>query len=111
VFTDFFKRDVRLVYKGPTSRILRGNGAPDVLGREESTNFPDVLPLLIVKERSVWEFNSRLKEKGHDEIMIERFWLNIIGRGFDSEIPEDKAPKAWSEDSWKTVRILNGGEG
>jgi uncharacterized protein len=80
VFTDFFKREVKLVYKGPTPRILRGNGAPDVLGRQESTNFPDVLPLQIANEASIRELNSRLREKGHDEITIERFGPNIIVR-------------------------------
>jgi uncharacterized protein YcbX len=110
IFTDFFKREVKLVYKGPTPRVLRGNGAPDVLGRKESTNFPDVLPLQIANEGSIRELNSRLREKGHDEITIERFRPNIIVRGFDPVNPDDKAPKAWSEDSWKTVRILNGEE-
>jgi uncharacterized protein YcbX len=109
-FTEFFKREVKLVYKGPTPRILRGNGAPNVLGREESTNFPDVLPLQIANEASIRELNSRLRAKGHDEITIERFRPNIIVKGFDTETPEDKAPRAWSEDSWKTVRILNGQE-
>lgn len=98
------------MYKGPTPRILTGNGAPEVLGRKESTNFPDVLPILIANEASIGELNSRLRGKGRDDIMIERFRPNIIVRGFDAESLEDKAPKAWSEDSWKTVRILNGQE-
>jgi uncharacterized protein YcbX len=108
VFTDFFKKQVKLVYKGPTPRILRGNGAPDVLGREQSTNFPDVLPLQIANEASINELNKRLREKGHSEITIERFRPNIIVRGATtlSSLEDDKAPKAWSEDSWKTVRIL-----
>ena len=110
IFTDFFKQEVKLVYKGPTPRILTGNGAPEVLGRKESTNFPDVLPILIANEASIGELNSRLRGKGRDDIMIERFRPNIIVRGFDAESLEDKAPKAWSEDSWKTVRILNGQE-
>jgi uncharacterized protein YcbX len=110
VFTDFFKREVKLVYKGPTPRILRGNGAPDVLGREESTNFPDVMPLLIANEASLVELDSRLSGKGHEHITIERFRPNIIVRGYDSSSPEDKAPTAWSEDIWKTVRIINGME-
>ena len=81
-----------------------------MLGRQESTNFPDVLPLQIANEASIRELNSRLREKGHDEITIERFRPNIIVRGCDSPDVEDKTPKAWSEDSWKTVRILNGEE-
>ncbi|KAE8445537.1 hypothetical protein EG329_013300 [Mollisiaceae sp. DMI_Dod_QoI] len=108
VFTDFFKKPVKLVYKGPTPRILRGNGAPDMLGREESTNFPDVMPLQIANEASIKELNQRLVEKGHREITVERFRPNIIVRGADSTSADDRAPGAWSEDSWKTVRIVNG---
>jgi uncharacterized protein YcbX len=107
VFTDFFKKPVKLVYKGPSPRILRGNGAPELLGREESTNFPDVMPLQIANEASIQELNDRLRKKGHEEITIERFRPNIIVRGADQSRSEDKAPEAWSEDSWKTVRILN----
>jgi len=106
-FTEFFNKAVKLVYKGPTPRILQGNGAPDILGREESTNFPDVLPLQIANEASINELNSRLREKGHTEISIERFRPNIIIRGSNSESPSDTAPKAWTEDSWKTVRITD----
>lgn len=96
---------MRLVYKGPTPRVLRGNGAPDVLGREESTNFPDVLPLLIANEASLVELNGRLTEKGHGEITVERFRPNIIVRGSSSPTAKGGLPTAWSEDSWKTVRI------
>ncbi|KAH8205508.1 hypothetical protein TruAng_000414 [Truncatella angustata] len=94
---DYMKRDVRLVYKGPTPRILRGNGAPDQLGREEATNFPDVLPVLIASEASLDELNGRLKAKGTDAITIERFRPNIVVKG----------GTAWSEDDWKRVRIVN----
>jgi len=79
-----------------------------LLGREESTNFPDVMPLQIANEASIKELNTRLKKKGHDEITIERFRPNIVVRGSDTTRSDDKAPKAWSEDSWKTVRILDG---
>jgi uncharacterized protein len=95
---DHIKRDVKLVYKGPTPRVLQGNGAPNLLGREESTNFPDVLPILIASEASLNELNGRLKAKGADEITIERFRPNIVVKG---DIP-------WSEDDWKLVRIVNG---
>lgn len=109
IFTEFFKKPVKLVYKGPTPRILRGNGAPEILGREEHVNFPDVMPLLIANEASIRELNERLGEKGHEEISIERFRPNIIVRGSDSSSnPDDKAPRAWSEDSWKTVKISSG---
>jgi uncharacterized protein YcbX len=108
IFTEFFKKPVKLVYKGPTPRILRGNGAPAVLGREEHVNFPDVLPLLIANEASIRELNGRLKQKGHEEIEIERFRPNIIVRGASFFNPDERVPKAWSEDTWKTVRILSG---
>jgi uncharacterized protein YcbX len=98
IFSDFFGKDVRLVYKGPTPRVLRGNGAPDVLGREQYTNFPDVLPVLIANEASISELNVRLVGKGAEEIGIERFRPNIVVEGVE----------AWSEDSWKTVRIVSG---
>lgn len=107
IFSEFFGKDVRLVYKGPTPRILRGNGAPKILGRKESTNFPDVLPVLIANEASLHELNQRLAKKGADEITIERFRPNIIVRGKDEKISEDIAPGPWIEDNWKRVRIVN----
>ncbi len=111
IFTEFFKKPVKLVYKGPTPRLLRGNGAPNVLGREESTNFPDVLPVLVANEASLTELNDRLKGKGCDEITIERFRPNIIVRGASSSLSsKNSLPPAWSEDSWKSVRILPAGE-
>ncbi|KAH6721644.1 MOSC N-terminal beta barrel domain-containing protein [Leptodontidium sp. MPI-SDFR-AT-0119] len=112
LFTTFFSKPVKLVYKGPTPRILRGNGALELLGREESTNFPDVMPLLIANEGSLWELNGRLKEKGHQEITVERFRPNIIVKGAESvdSVTKGGLPGAWSEDSWKTVRILPNGE-
>ncbi|KAJ5478512.1 hypothetical protein N7530_004021 [Penicillium desertorum] len=76
-FSAFLGRDVALVYKGPTPRVLKGNGAPHRLGRVQTTGFPDVHPV------------------GIDPITVERFRPNIVVRG--------KAP--WSEDSWKLVRI------
>ncbi|THV50451.1 hypothetical protein BGAL_0150g00150 [Botrytis galanthina] len=107
IFNDFFGKDVKLVYKGPTPRILRGNGAPEILGREESTNFPDVMPVLIANEASLQELNQRLAKKGADEITIERFRPNIIVRGKDEENTDDTAPAAWTEDNWKRVKIIN----
>lgn len=108
--------DVKLVYKGPTKRILKGNGAPQELGREESTNFPDVLPVLVANAGSLGELNERLsvkwkgrhkEEEGNrsgkgGEIEIERFRPNIVVSGREGEGME-----AWSEDSWKTVRIID----
>ena len=94
-FTKFFEDKVSLVYKGPSPRICGGNGAKEYLGREESVNFPDVLPVQISSSASIDELNTRLKAKGHGEISIERFRPNIVIKG----------DGAWTEDSWKTVRI------
>ena len=41
IFSDFFGRKVALILKGPTPRVLSGNGAPELLGRTESTQFAD----------------------------------------------------------------------
>lgn len=46
IFSEFFGRDVVLIYKGPQPRIVGGNGAPHLLGRTASVNFPDVMPLV-----------------------------------------------------------------
>lgn len=94
-FSEFMGRPVALVYKGPTPRVLRGNGAPKLLGRVQSTGFPDVFPILIASEASLAELNARLHRIDVDPITVERFRPNIIVRG---ETP-------WVEDSWKTVRI------
>ncbi|KAL4997959.1 hypothetical protein BDV10DRAFT_168423 [Aspergillus recurvatus] len=99
LFSRFLNRPVVLVYKGPTPRVLKGNGDPRLLGRVQDTNFPDVLPVLIASQASIDELNGRLKAQGHEEITIERFRPNIIIRGHRGD--------AWAEDSWKTVRIGN----
>lgn len=99
-FSRFLGRNVALVYKGPTPRVLQGNGDPQLLGRTQSVNFPDVHPILIASETSIAELNSRLHQKGADPITIECFRPNIVIKG--------NAP--WAEDSWKTVRF-NGSNG
>lgn len=96
-FSAFLGRPVALVYKGPTPRVMGGNGAPHLLGRVQSVGFPDVFPVLIASEASLAELNARLGQAGVDPITVERFRPNIIIRG---ETP-------WSEDSWKLVRISN----
>ncbi|KAG0160357.1 hypothetical protein PDIDSM_7884 [Penicillium digitatum] len=96
-FSAFLHRDVALVYKGPTPRVLKGNGAPRRLGRVQTTGFPDVHPVLIASESSLAELNVRLGKVGVDPITVERFRPNIVVRG--------GAP--WSEDSWKLVRITD----
>ncbi|KAJ5908860.1 Molybdenum cofactor sulfurase C-terminal [Penicillium taxi] len=94
-FSAFLGCPVALVYKGPTPRTLKGNGAAHILGRVQSTGFPDVFPILIASEASLAELNSRLRGVGVDPITIERFRPNIIVRG--------QTP--WIEDSWKLVQI------
>ncbi|KAJ5123630.1 MOSC N-terminal beta barrel [Penicillium atrosanguineum] len=94
-FSAFLGRPVALVYKGPTPRILKGNGDPSLLGRIQTTGFPDVFPILIASEASLSELNNRLRRTGVDPITVERFRPNIVIKG--------QTP--WSEDSWKTVRI------
>jgi uncharacterized protein len=100
-FSKVFGKEVRLVYKGPTPRLLIGNGAPKVLGRTESTMFPDLMPVLVANERSIQELNSRLVEKGEHSITIERFRPNIVVAGDDP----------WYEDIWKTIKLKGGGNG
>ncbi len=118
IFSDFFGRKVALLMKGPTPRILSGNGAPKFLGRAESTQFADgvyispllfytaslklhdtnstlVLPVQIASQASIDELNTRLKARGHFPITIERFRPNIIISG----------TTPWSEDTWSVVRI------
>ncbi|KAF7586789.1 hypothetical protein BBP40_008335 [Aspergillus hancockii] len=99
-FSDFLHRDVRLLYKGPRPRTLRGCGAPKLLGRTAATNFADMMPVLVVSMASIEELNKRLVSSGDKEIEIERFRPNIIIRGSEP----------WNEDGWKTLR-LNDGEG
>ncbi|RAO70979.1 uncharacterized protein BHQ10_006991 [Talaromyces amestolkiae] len=96
-FSRFLGQEVRLVYKGPTDRILDTNAKPELLGRHQSTYFPDQMPLLIASDASITELNSRLTQKGEKAITIERFRPNIIIKG----------NRAWSEDSWLTVQITS----
>lgn len=97
-FNDFFGREVRLVYKPPVSdspRPLGSNGAKKILGRDASTCFPDMMPILVGSEESISELNSRLKQAEDLSIPVTRFRPNILVRG----------TKPWDEDRWKTLRI------
>ncbi|KAF1845415.1 MOSC-domain-containing protein [Cucurbitaria berberidis CBS 394.84] len=99
-FNRFFGKEVRLVYKPPFSndpRTLASNGAKQVLGRDASTCFPDLMPLLVGNESSIDELNTRLKAAENITIDIRRFRPNIIVRG-DANAP-------WDEDRWKTLKI------
>ncbi|KAJ5627431.1 Molybdenum cofactor sulfurase C-terminal [Penicillium herquei] len=100
VFSAFLDRPVALVYKGPTARIVQGNGAPKVIGRVQTIGFPDEFPVLIASEASLKELNTRLRVANADPITVERFRPNIVVKG----------QKAWSEDLWKLVRIRDVGK-
>lgn len=100
-FSKFFDKDVRLVFKGPTPRLLKGNAAPEVLGRTETTKFADLMPVQVSNQKSIDELNSRLKAADESPISIERFRPNIVVNG----------DEPWYEDSWKTVRINTGEKG
>ena len=97
-FNDFFGKEVRLVYKpsiSDTPRPLTSNGSKEYLGREGSTCFPDLMPVLVGCESSINELNSRLKATSDMPIDIRRFRPNILVRG--------NTP--WDEDQWKVLRI------
>ena len=94
-FSSFLDRPVALAYKGPTPRIVQGNGAPKLIGRVQTIGFPDEFPVLIASESSLLELNTRLAAANADPITVERFRPNIVVKG---ESP-------WSEDRWKLVRI------
>ncbi len=100
IFSDFFKKPVALVYKGPTHRLNRVNGAKEMYGQDINTNFPDVVSLQVASEASIKDLNRRLKEKHGPEsqsLTIERFRPNIIVRGHDDH--------PWEEDTWKRIQI------
>jgi uncharacterized protein YcbX len=106
-FNAFFGHEVRLVYKPPQStdlapRPLRSNGAPHLLGRDASTCFPDMMPLLIGSESSLAELNGRLEGAGESAIHVRRFRPNVLVKG-DADAP-------WDEDRWKTVKLGDGKE-
>lgn len=100
-FNHFFGKEVRLVYKASlydAPRPLRSNGATELLGREASTCFPDLMPLLVGNESSINELNNRIRVADEDIFIdIRRFRPNIVIKG------DPSAP--WDEDSWKTLRI------
>ncbi|KAI4683111.1 uncharacterized protein J4E84_007013 [Alternaria hordeiaustralica] len=99
-FNSFFDKEVRLVYKPPVSedpRPLVSNGAPAVLGRDASTCFPDLMPVLVGNQSSIDELNTRLKAAEGLTIDVRRFRPNILVKG-DANTP-------WDEDRWKTIKI------
>ena len=98
VFSEFFKQDVALVYKGPQPRNINVNGREELYGKKQEHHFADVMSLQIASEASLKDLNSRLEKiPGADALTIERFRPNIIVRGRDDH--------PWEEDTWKRVRI------
>lgn len=98
LFREFLGQDTDVflaVMDADKPRVCRGNAAPDVLGRKATINFPDEMPVQIASEASIADLNTRLKDRGVEEITIERFRPNIVIKGAE----------AWSEDNWKAVRI------
>jgi uncharacterized protein YcbX len=95
MFSEYFKKPVALIYKGPTPRLARGNASPDLYGKEQEHHFADVMSVQIASEASLADLNSRLEAAGHDQLTIERFRPNIIVKGTE----------AWDEDSWKKVVV------
>lgn len=96
--SEFLGQDVRLIFKGPTPRILRGNGDPRIIGREEGTKFADFAPVQVSNAQSIAELNQRLEAAGSEAITIERFRPNIVVKG----------QQPWQEDNWKTATIYDG---
>lgn len=99
IFTDFFHKNVALVYKGPTPRMVAVNGKKELYGSETPHHFADVMSLQVASEASIQDLNRRLEEK-KDSIIpltVERFRPNIIVRGREDH--------PWEEDTWKRIRI------
>lgn len=99
IFCNFFDKDVSLVYKGPTYRMVAINGTKELYGKDTPHHFADVMSLQIASEASIKDLNKRLGHQphSHDALTIERFRPNIIIRGRDDH--------PWEEDTWKRVRI------
>lgn len=100
IFSDFFRKDVALVYKGPQARNVNINGREELYGKKVPHHFADVMSLLVASEASLKDLNRRLKDTNDPTVTpltIERFRPNIIVKGRDD--------KPWEEDTWKRVRI------
>jgi uncharacterized protein YcbX len=114
IFCAFFAKDVALVYKGPTPRMVAINGTDELYGKATPHHFADVMSLQIASEASLKDLNRRLalqaaageaaagadSPRGGEalqQLTIERFRPNIIVRGRDDH--------PWEEDTWKRVRL------
>ena len=99
-FCDFFHKDVALVYKGPTQRMVAVNGRKELYGSETPHHFADVMSLQVASEASIKDLNAHLKAVNDSTVgplTIERFRPNIIVRGREDHL--------WEEDTWKRIRI------
>lgn len=97
MFSGYFQKPVKLVYKGPTARMGRLSAAREFSGRDVPHMFADVMSVQIASESSMADLNKRLKERDYDgeRLTIERFRPNIVIRGNEP----------WEEDRWKNVQI------
>ena len=96
IFNTFFKKPVKLVYKGPTPRPSGGNADPEFYGETVPHHFADLMSVQIASEASLEDLNRRLKDRDQEELTIERFRPNIIVKGNEP----------WEEDRWKRVQII-----
>jgi len=102
IFSEYFRKDVALVYKGPTQRMVAVNGRKELYGSDVAHHFADVMSLQIASEASIRDLNRRLKDNADPTVgplTIERFRPNIVVRGRDDH--------PWEEDTWKRVRITS----
>ena len=101
IFSEYFKRDIALVYKGPSARMSGVNGRRELYGADVPHHFADVMSLQVASVASLRDLNRRLGYDSDDAdegaLTIERFRPNIIVRG------REDAP--WEEDTWKRIRI------
>ncbi|KAI9691292.1 MAG: hypothetical protein M1820_009790 [Bogoriella megaspora] len=93
--SELLGKEVRLVYKGPTPRLVAGS--QELMGRDHAHYFADMMSVLVASESSLKELNTRLRKGGHDELTIERFRPNVIIKG----------GTPWMEDQWKKLRIYD----
>ncbi len=128
IFSDFFGRKVALLMKGPTPRILSGNGAPQFLGRTESTQFADgesSSPLTPIPSHQYRPESPPLQNPNTlkpstpvlpvqiaSQASIDELNARLGSRGHTPITIERFRPNIiiegttpWSEDSWKVVCI------
>ncbi|KAL5494819.1 hypothetical protein ACEPAI_281 [Sanghuangporus weigelae] len=104
MLSQYFGKDVLLVFKGPRPRPAPPtHDFPDL---KATTLYQDGYPLLVTSEESLKDVESHLRgEVGNqgvadrwssDNLVMERFRPNIVLGG---------AGVPWAEDTWETIRI------